>query len=155
MSKPSTFSRPSRDTCVLLVPVPFIFTRNIILFRKLALSKWMYATIGRTVLLRSLLVFNFFREDEFSGKCVCALWSGFLYRQLQNFKVHNHQLRIRHQDWKMAEPQDQFTNQYDYNSIVANNPRERVLYAWDNRRLVTYPIMLRNTRLTTWSAARC
>ena len=31
-------------------------------------------------------------------------------------------------------------NQYGYNSMVDYNPRERVLYAWDNRRLVTYPI---------------
>ena len=34
----------------------------------------------------------------------------------------------------------QFTNQYGYNSMVDYNPRERVLYARDNRRLVTYPI---------------
>ncbi|CAH3184463.1 unnamed protein product, partial [Porites lobata] len=37
-------------------------------------------------------------------------------------------------------PNIQFTNQFGYNSMVAYNPRERVLYAWDNQRLVTYPI---------------
>ena len=37
-------------------------------------------------------------------------------------------------------PNIQFTNQFGYNSMVAYNPRERVLYAWDNKRLVTYPI---------------
>ena len=37
-------------------------------------------------------------------------------------------------------PNIQFTNQYGYNSMVDYNPRERVLYAWDNKRLVTYPI---------------
>ena len=42
---------------------------------------------------------------------------------------------------KWWNPNIQFTNQFGYNSMVANNPSERVLYAWDNRRLVTYPIM--------------
>ena len=37
-------------------------------------------------------------------------------------------------------PNIQFTNQYTYNSMVAYNPREKVLYAWDRRRQVTYPI---------------
>ena len=37
-------------------------------------------------------------------------------------------------------PNIQFTNQYGYNPMVDYNPRERVLYAWDNKRLVTYPI---------------
>ena len=37
-------------------------------------------------------------------------------------------------------PNIQFTNQFSYNSMVAYNPSERVLYAWDNNRLVTYPI---------------
>ena len=37
-------------------------------------------------------------------------------------------------------PNIQFTNQYGYNSMADYNPRERVLYAWDNRRLVTYLI---------------
>ena len=37
---------------------------------------------------------------------------------------HYHQLCIRHQDWKMVEPQCniQFTNQFGYNSMLANNP---------------------------------
>ena len=38
----------------------------------------------------------------------------------------------------------QFTNQYGYNSMVAYNPREKVLYAWDNKRLITYPITFYN-----------
>ncbi|XP_044178476.1 olfactomedin-like protein 2A [Acropora millepora] len=37
-------------------------------------------------------------------------------------------------------PNIQFTNQFGYNSMVDYNPREKVLYAWDNKRLVTYPI---------------
>ena len=41
---------------------------------------------------------------------------------------------------KQWNPNIQFTNQYTYNTMVAYNPREKVLYAWDNRRLVTYPI---------------
>ena len=41
---------------------------------------------------------------------------------------------------KRWNPNIQFTNQYSYNSMVDYNPRERVLYAWDNKRLVTYPI---------------
>ena len=71
------------------------------------------------------------------------LWSvkWFIVLTAIEFKVHNHQLCIRHQDWKMVEPNIQFTNQYGYNSMVAYNPRERVLYAWDNRRLVTYTLM--------------
>lgn len=41
---------------------------------------------------------------------------------------------------KQWNPNIQFTNQYGYNSMVDYNPREKVLYAWDNRRQVTYPI---------------
>ena len=41
---------------------------------------------------------------------------------------------------KQWNPNIQFTNQYGCNSMVAYNPREKVLYAWDNKRLVTYPI---------------
>ena len=41
---------------------------------------------------------------------------------------------------KQWNPNIQFTNQYGYNSMVDYNPREKVLYAWDNKRLVTYPI---------------
>ena len=41
---------------------------------------------------------------------------------------------------KQWNPNIQFTNQYGYNSMVDYNPRERVLYAWDNKRQVTYPI---------------
>ena len=41
---------------------------------------------------------------------------------------------------KQWNPNIKFTNQYGYNSMVDYNPREKVLYAWDNKRLVTYPI---------------
>ena len=41
---------------------------------------------------------------------------------------------------KQWNPNIQFTNQFGYNSMVDYNPREKVLYAWDNQRLVTYPI---------------
>jgi len=37
-------------------------------------------------------------------------------------------------------PNIQFTNQYGYNSMVDYNPREKVLYAWDNKRQVTYSL---------------
>ncbi|XP_068756113.1 olfactomedin-like protein 2B isoform X2 [Montipora capricornis] len=37
-------------------------------------------------------------------------------------------------------PRIKFINQYGVNSMVDYNPTERVLYAWDNKRLVTYPI---------------
>ena len=41
---------------------------------------------------------------------------------------------------KQWNPKIQFINQFGANSMVDYNPRERVLYAWDNKRLVTYPI---------------
>ena len=37
-------------------------------------------------------------------------------------------------------PNLQFTNQYGYNSMVDYNPRDRLLYAWDSRRQVTYSL---------------
>ena len=37
-------------------------------------------------------------------------------------------------------PNIKFINQYGYNSMVDYNPWEKVLYAWDNRFQVTYPI---------------
>ena len=37
-------------------------------------------------------------------------------------------------------PNIQFTNQYTYNSMVDYNPREKVLYAWDRQRQVTYSL---------------
>ena len=41
---------------------------------------------------------------------------------------------------KQWNPNIQFTNQYTYNTMVDYNPRERVLYAWDHRRQVTYSL---------------
>ena len=41
---------------------------------------------------------------------------------------------------KQWNPNIQFTNQFGYNSMVDYNPREKVLYSWDNKRLVTYTI---------------
>ena len=41
---------------------------------------------------------------------------------------------------KQWNPNIRFTNQYYINSMVDYNPRERVLYAWDNRHLITYPL---------------
>ncbi|XP_078381906.1 uncharacterized protein LOC144664627 isoform X3 [Oculina patagonica] len=41
---------------------------------------------------------------------------------------------------KQWNPNIQFTNKYGYNSMVDYNPRERVLYAWDNKRQVTYSL---------------
>ena len=37
-------------------------------------------------------------------------------------------------------PNIQFINQYGYNSMVDYNHRERLLYAWDSRRQVTYSL---------------
>ncbi len=39
---------------------------------------------------------------------------------------------------KQWNPNIQFINQYGYNSMVGYNPREGVLYDWDNKRQVTY-----------------
>jgi len=41
---------------------------------------------------------------------------------------------------KKWNPNIQFTNQYGYNSMVDYNPREKVLYAWDSKRQVTYSL---------------
>ncbi|KAJ7381708.1 Olfactomedin-like protein 2A [Desmophyllum pertusum] len=41
---------------------------------------------------------------------------------------------------KQWNPNIQFPNQYGYLSMVDYNPRERVLYAWNNKRQVTYSI---------------
>ena len=41
---------------------------------------------------------------------------------------------------KQWNPNIQFTNQYGYNSMVDYNPREKVLYAWDSKRQVTYSL---------------
>jgi len=41
---------------------------------------------------------------------------------------------------KQWNPNIQFTNQYRYNSMVDYNPREKVLYAWDQKRQVTYSL---------------
>ncbi|XP_068697882.1 olfactomedin-like protein 2A [Montipora foliosa] len=37
-------------------------------------------------------------------------------------------------------PNIKLTNQYGYNSMVDYNPTEKVLYAWDNKHLVTYSL---------------
>ena len=41
---------------------------------------------------------------------------------------------------KTWNPNIKFTNQYGYNSMEAYNPGEKVLYAWDSKRLVTYSL---------------
>jgi len=41
---------------------------------------------------------------------------------------------------KQWNPNIQFTNQYGITSMVDYNPREKVLYAWDYRRQVTYSL---------------
>ena len=37
-------------------------------------------------------------------------------------------------------PNIPFTNQYRYNYMVDYNPREKVLYAWNDKRQVTYSL---------------
>ena len=37
-------------------------------------------------------------------------------------------------------PNIQFTNQYGYNSMVDYNPKENLLYAWDNHKQLTYSL---------------
>lgn len=39
-----------------------------------------------------------------------------------------------------SNPSIQFKNKFGYNSMVTYNPREKVLYAWDRNRQVTYPL---------------
>ncbi|KAJ7366005.1 Olfactomedin-like domain [Desmophyllum pertusum] len=46
---------------------------------------------------------------------------------------------------KQWNPNIQFTNQYGYLSMVDYNPREKVLYAWNARRQVTYPLTFEET----------
>ena len=37
-------------------------------------------------------------------------------------------------------PGIKFVNKFGYNSMVTYNPREKVLYAWDRNRQITYPL---------------
>ena len=37
-------------------------------------------------------------------------------------------------------PNIKFRNQFGYNSMVTYNPHEKVLYAWDQKRQITYPL---------------
>jgi acetyl-CoA carboxylase carboxyltransferase component len=37
-------------------------------------------------------------------------------------------------------PGIKFVNKFGYNSMVTYNPREKVLYAWDYTRQITYPL---------------
>ena len=37
-------------------------------------------------------------------------------------------------------PAIKFINKFGYNSMVTYNPREKVLYAWDNHHQITYPL---------------
>ncbi|CAB4037413.1 Hypothetical predicted protein [Paramuricea clavata] len=37
-------------------------------------------------------------------------------------------------------PKIKFINRFGYNSMVTYNPREKVLYAWDKNRQITYPL---------------
>ncbi|XP_046845846.1 olfactomedin-like protein 2A [Xenia sp. Carnegie-2017] len=39
-----------------------------------------------------------------------------------------------------SNPNIKFTNKFGYNSMVTYNPREKVLYAWDRHRQITYPL---------------
>ncbi|XP_044178474.1 olfactomedin-like protein 2A [Acropora muricata] len=41
---------------------------------------------------------------------------------------------------KQWNPKIHFTNQFGYNSMVDYNPREKVLYSWDNKHQVTYTV---------------
>ena len=65
----------------------------------------MYATIGHTV-FRSLLVFNYFRRGMSSmGNAFVACEVVYCIGSYRIQSPHYHQLCIRHQDWKMVEPQ--------------------------------------------------
>jgi hypothetical protein len=37
-------------------------------------------------------------------------------------------------------PNITFINRFGYNTMVSYNPREKVLYAWDSKHQITYPL---------------
>ena len=39
-----------------------------------------------------------------------------------------------------SRPNIKFVNKFQKNSMVSYNPEEKVLYAWDNHRQITYPL---------------
>ena len=43
-------------------------------------------------------------------------------------------------------PGIRFVNKFGYNSMVTYNPREKVLYAWDRNRQITYPLEFEDWR---------
>ena len=136
MSKPSTFSRPSRDTCVLLVPVPSILHWILFCFAS------QHYPSECTLLLDIQFYYVHFSfliiSDGGWIQWEMRLWpvKWFIVSTAIEFKAHitiNSAYDTKTGKW--WNPNIQFTSQYGYNSMVANNLRKRVLYAWDNRRL--------------------
>jgi len=89
----------------------------------------------------SYLVFIFFSIERINTMGNAFVACGVIYTIDQyNGKSTTINFAYDTKTGKQWNPNIQFTNQYGYNSMVDYNPRERVLYAWDNKRQVTYPI---------------
>ena len=82
------------------------------------------ASIGHTVLLRSLLLFSYFRRRMSSmGDAFVACEVVYCIDSDRIRSPHYHQLCIPYTKiGKWWNPNNQFTNQFGYNSMLANNP---------------------------------
>ena len=125
--KPSTFFRPSRDTCVLLVPVPSILHWILFYFP----SQHYPSECTPLLDIQFSVHFSFLIiSDGGWVQWEMRLWpvKWFIVSAAIEFKVHitiNFAYDTKTGKW--WNPNIQFTNHFGYNSMVANNPRERVL----------------------------
>ena len=70
--------------------------------------------------------------------------------RLYNWKSTTISFRLTTPKQENSRSNIQFTNQYQYNSMVDNNPREKVLYAWDKKRQVTCLLSYFWVTLDSW-----